>query len=338
MKRRTLAALVFFSLLLAFPAHAQNAQSRDRKRLPGLTPGIPVVGAAIACSGGQAGAYACNNVDLLAYLPPTQFGGGGGGTNDIWGWTDPQTGTEYALVGRDDGTAFVDISDAENPVLLGILPTHSSSSLWRDIKVYADHAFIVSEASQHGMQVFDLTPLGAVANPPVTFSETAHYSGHGSAHNIVVNEDSGFAYVVGANACSGGLHMVDIQDPLNPTFAGCFSSDGYTHDAQCVMYQGPDLDYQGQEICVASNEDTVTIVDVTNKANPIMVSRSGFPQSRYTHQGWLTEDHRYLLIDDELDEAFGASNTRTYIWDVIDLDDPVLTTVFTHGTTAIDHN
>ncbi len=52
---------------------------------------------------------------------------------------------------------MVDISDPENPVYLDELVTHGTfGSSWRDIKVYQDHAFIVSEANQHGMQVFDL--------------------------------------------------------------------------------------------------------------------------------------------------------------------------------------
>ena len=42
---------------------------------------------------------------------------------------------EYALVGCMDGTSFVDVTDAMAPAVLGFLPTHSSSSLWRDIKV-----------------------------------------------------------------------------------------------------------------------------------------------------------------------------------------------------------
>src|SRR5690606_20218176 len=92
-----------------------------------------------------------------------QMGASGG--NDIWGWTDPETEKEYALMGLNNGTAFVDVSDPVNPVYLGKLPTHTQSSLWRDIKVYADHAFVVSEASGHGMQVFDLTRLRGVTSP-----------------------------------------------------------------------------------------------------------------------------------------------------------------------------
>ena len=166
------------------------------------------------CVGGFAGIYPCRDVDLLAFLPLAEIGGGHG--NDVWGWTDPLTGREYALMGRTTGTSFVDISDPSDPVYLGDLPTHTASSIWRGIKVFADHAFIVSEAGSHGMQVFDLTALRSVAAPPVTFTATAHYSGVGSVHTIAVNEASGFVYLAGSKTCSGGLHMVDVRVPASP--------------------------------------------------------------------------------------------------------------------------
>ena len=130
---------------------------------------------ATTCDGGMADIFDCANVDLVANMPLSALGGGSG--NDLWGWTDSMTGKEYALFGRSTGTAFVDVSDPENPVYLGNLPTHSVASTWRDIKVYADHAYIVADwADNHGMQVFDLTQLRSVTNPPQAFSETAHYS------------------------------------------------------------------------------------------------------------------------------------------------------------------
>ena len=290
------------------------------------------------CSGGMAGTYPCSNVDLMSFLALANIGGGE--ANDIWGWTDSSTGKEYAIMGRTNGTSFVDISDPVNPIYLGNLPPHSSDSTWRDIKVYADHAFIVTEADDNGMQVFDLTQLRMVASPPATFSETAHYSGFSTAHNLAINEDSGFAYAVGTNDCGGGLHMIDIQTPTSPTSAGCFSADGHTHDAQCVNYDGPDDDHQGKEICFNSNVDTLTIVDVTNKAGPVMLSRTGYTGSRYAHQGWLTEDQAYFLLDDESDEEENpnVTNTRTYMWDVSDLDAPAVIGFHDSTTTATDHN
>jgi len=273
--------------------------------------------------------------------------------NDIWGWTDPQTGHEYALVGRTDGTAFVDVTDPLNPVYVGQLMLHAGATpnAWRDIKVYKDHAFIVADAAGlHGMQIFDLNLLRAATVFPTTFSESAHYDGFGSAHNIVIDEETGFAYAVGISfagqTCGGGLHMINIQNPEAPVFAGCFShtgtgraGTGYTHDAQCVVYHGPDPDHQGREICFGSNETALSIADVTDKSNPVAISSANYPNVGYVHQGWLTEDQRYFFQDDELDEYLGfVGQTRTLVWDVTDLDDPQVSTEYNAATTSIDHN
>ncbi|MDA0321823.1 MAG: choice-of-anchor B family protein [Verrucomicrobia bacterium] len=294
----------------------------------------------VPCSGGFAAGYPCQDVDLLAFMHKDTIGGGS--LNDCWGWTDPVTGHEVALVGRTSGTSFVDISNPTNPVYLGNLPPHGANSIWRDIKTYRNHAFVVSDfAGSHGMQVFDLTQLRDVTNPPLTFAETAHYPNFGSAHNIVINEESGTAYAVGISSggtgCSGGLHIIDIQVPTNPVFAGCFSADGYTHDAQCVTYTGPDTNYVGKEICFNFNEDTVTIVDVFTPGGATQVARMGYPGSAYTHQGWVSDDHRFVLFDDEIDEN-GGNNTRTYIVNIEDLDSPIYMGYYQHSTAAQDHN
>lgn len=289
---------------------------------------------ATTCADGFAGEYPCSNVDLLSFLPLADIGGGKG--NDVWGWTDPETGREYALMGRTTGTSFVDITAPSSPVYLGNLPTTRFSSTWRDIKVYRDHAFIVSESRNHGMQVFDLTRLRGVT-APVTFSADALYSGFATAHNVAINETSGFAYAIGTNTCSGGLHIVDIRVPTNPTQAGCYSGDGYTHDVQCVNYAGPDTTRTGRELCFASNEDTLTIVDVTDKSAPVLLARRTYDGASYTHQGWLTDDQRYFLIDDEADEGKGY-NTRTYVFDVADPAAPAHIGTHVGTNPAIDHN
>lgn len=295
------------------------------------------------CVDGFAEGYACSKVDLLAHLDLVALGTTAGGNgNDMWGWTDADTGKEYALVGLDNGTAFIDISDPDHPQRIGNLATHSSNSTWRDIKTYGHYALIVSEAQNHGLQIFDLHRLRNVAAPPVAFTEDAWYGNFGRAHNIVVNEDSGFAYAVGsrqgAQQCAAGLHMIDMHNPLMPSFAGCFSADGYTHDAQCINYDGPDTAFLGHEICFAANEDTITIVDVSNKSNPLQLARVGYAGSGYTHQGWLTADRRYLLVDDELDEQNDGHNTRTYVWDVQSLAAPHLQFFHDGATGAADHN
>jgi choice-of-anchor B domain-containing protein len=316
--------------------------------LPALT------GGERKCDGGKSGIFSCEQVDLQAFLPNAAIGGKRGiMLNDIWGWTDPQTNREYALVGRMDGTSFVDVSDPSNPVYLGDLPLHQGATpnLWRDIKVYKDHAFIVADgAGPHGMQVFDLTQLRDVKDAPVTFRETAHYDRIASAHNIAINEESGFAYPIGNSAggetCGGALHMIDIREPTKPTFAGCFADPstgnqhtGYTHDTQCVNYKGPDTRYRGKEVCFNSSETAVGIADVTDKRAPKPISVASYPNTAYTHQGWLSEDQKYFYVDDEGDELGGlVPRTRTLVWDVSNLEEPVLVKEFLGATSATDHN
>ena len=293
----------------------------------------------LPCTSGMAGIYPCNGYDFLGQINLTQFSASS--ANDIWGWTDSSTGKEYALVGLDNGTAFVDITDTDNLIYLGKLPSATVASSWRDIKVYQDHAFIVSEAGNHGMQVFDLTKLRNVPNPPVTFGADSRYVGFGSAHNIVINEVSGYAYAVGTaryDLYNGGAHFINIQDPKNPIASGGYGANGYSHDAQVVTYNGPDIDYNGQEIFIGANENQMTIVDITDKDNPMQISTFQYANLGYTHQGWFSEDQRYFILGDELDEINFGFNSRTLVFDLSDLDNPVLHYTYPGETSAIDHN
>ena len=316
------------------------------------------------CADGMAGTFPCNKVDLAAFLPLADIDGtdaAGVTANDIWGWTDPLTDREYALVGLSNGVAFVEVTDPTAPVYLGNLPGHTVDSLWRGLKVYRDHLYVVSEATDHGMQVFDLTQLRNVASPPRTFAETAYYGNFGRAHTIAVDEETGYAYVAGSrpgpghtpgvDTCSDrvqdaagnitgrGLHVVDLRDPAAPAFAGCVDGDGYVHETECVVYRGPDAGHRGREVCFNANEDTLTVVDVTDKAAPLQLSRTTYAGVGYTHQGWLTGDHARFLLDDELDEQQQRlPRNRTYVWDVSDLDAPTVQAVFQGSTPSIDHN
>lgn len=288
------------------------------------------------CVNGFAGSYPCEGFDLQSQIPLSTMNSTR--ANDSWGWTDPLDGKEYAIFCLIEGTAFIDISDPINPIYLGKIPTENSSSTWRDAKTYNNYAFIVSEDAGHGMQIFDLTRLRNVPNPPVIFTEDAHYSGFGRAHNIVINKATGYAYGVGTDVDGGGPHFVNIQDPLNPINEGGFSGAGYCHDAQVVIYDGPDQDYSGREILFGSNAEEVVIVDVSNKTNPQIISTINYNNVEYTHQGWLTEDHRYFLLGDEQDEINIGINTRTIIFDFEDLDNPQLSFEYTGPTSATDHN
>ena len=323
--------------ILCLTLHTATAFIHDQE-------GEKSIGNSAGAGIGGDGPWETGNMHLLTHMPLEDIGGGASNVlgNDCWGWTDSLDGKEYAIMGLTNATSFIDVSDPYDPKYLGKLPTQTGNKAWRDMKVCNDHVYVVSDGNgAHGMQIFDLKLLRNVdpANPQ-TFSNTAHYDGFDKAHNIVINETTGYAYIVGSEVASGGMRIFDLTDPLNPLHVADFSSDGYTHDAQVVIYHGPDTTYKNHEIAFNSNEDTLTIVDVSNKNNISQISRTGYIGSEYSHQGWVSEDQKYFFMDDELDEwrANDPIQTRTRVWDVTDLDNPVYLGYHNGTEQTIDHN
>ncbi|SOC57974.1 choice-of-anchor B family protein [Ornithinimicrobium cerasi] len=328
----------------------------------------------VRCEDGMAGIFPCHKVDLASFTPLPDMEATF--VNDLWGWEDGQTGMQLAIVGTFEGTAFIDVTNGSDPVYLGTLESEvpgDSGNIWGDVRVYEDTAYIGSEAIDlgtyvpetgelegFGVQVVDLTQFRG-ATGPIDVQLTNHIDDMTNSHNISLNEDSGRMYVVGAvynlAVCgspnpgfpvlngNGGAIVYDVAtDPNNPEFIGCLTEDGYSHDIQCVEYAGPDADYTGREICIGSNEDTVTIYDATDPEEPVLIDRLSYvdeeqAQDIYTHQGWLSEDQSFFFLGDELDEINGVVTERsTYIWDLTDLDDASLVGTHTDGNTSIDHN
>jgi choice-of-anchor B domain-containing protein len=369
------------ALCAAAPASASHPPTHEQKRALTFEEALVGFDASAAlrqvptfsaeCENGMAGPYPCENVDLLGFVPLPMLGGATG--NDVWGWTDPENGNEYAIMGTSHSAAFVNVTDPKAPHLVGYLPTAGIPDfvLWRTVRIDGHHAFIASEITDHGVQVFDLHRLREVdpSGPPEIFDEDATYFGTeedplSNTHAMWIDEPNDTMYLTGTNTCGtedsdagsgedGGLHMVDISDPLNPTFAGCALLDSfigeennnYVHETWCETYHGPDTEHQGKEICFASNENVVAIFDVTNKANPVLLSETTYPDASYTHQGSPSLDHRWFMFNDELDEQEQGVPTTTYILNISDLDNPPTPTGWVHPgsgdepqSATIDHN
>lgn len=286
------------------------------------------------------GPYNAKGVELLAQLPLATIGGAGKVGSAIWGWADPLTRREYALYGLSNGTSFIDVTDPRAPVYLGRLPSASGESVWRELQAYGNYLYVVSDGNgAHGMQVFDLTRLRGIT-APLTFSADALYTGVANVHTLSINPSTGFAYLNGSNRAQ---HIVSLADPLQPAAVSDYNADGYTHDALVVSYAGPDARYRGREIAFNSlGGNGLAIVDFTDKGAPARLAKKGYPNLGYTHQGWLTEDQRFLVANDEFDENNNKTDpnmrTRTHLWDVRDLQNPRYLGAFLHDTRAIDHN
>lgn len=294
------------------------------------------------CVDGFAGPYPCNNIDLMAHVSLEQLGAGTT-VADVWGWTDPLTNQEIAIVAGRTGAIFVDVTTPTTPLVLGILPAHNGvQSLWRDVDTHGNWCFVGSEAPGHGLQVFDLTRLRDVTDPPETFTADARFAGFGNSHTIFADKTEPYVYAVGTNIASGGLVVVNVSNPLAPSLAGTFPFEGYIHENTVFDYQGPDIEHLGKRISLnfhINSNDRITIVDVTDKTDMELISTTPpYTSPSLCHQGWLTEDHRYLLMNDEGDENSFNYNTRTHIFDVQDLDAPVYVGYFSGPNPSFDHN
>jgi choice-of-anchor B domain-containing protein len=336
------------AVCLAFPAAAAACEG-----IPCLPIGCLMQHALPrAAATGVSGAFPANNVTLFARMPLDQIGGGPGASgSSIYGWVDPLTNREYAIMGRSNGTAFIDVTNPAQPKYVANLPPAAGSTpqLWREPKVYRNHAYIGVDGTNHPMQVVDLTRLRAYAGTPLNLTSDFDYRGPAGSlariHTLAIDASSGFLYAAGSNTNNGGLHIIDVRNPANPVYAGGVATGSYTHETQVVTYAGPDADYQGRQVAFNSNGvvgqgDRLAILDVTDKARINQLSSRTYAEAGYIHQGWLTEDHRYFFQNDELDELGSLTGgiTRTYLWDVSDLDNPVFRGHFALGTTSTDHN
>jgi len=278
------------------------------------------------------------DVELLSWLPVNSFGLNSNGASDIWGYTSP-SGREYALITLSNGLSFVDIT---NPGNAQIVETFSGpNSLWHDVKVYSHYAYAVSEGGQ-GIRIYDMQNID---NGQVVSLGSILTGGAEATHNVAIDEDSGYLYRTGGH--NNGLRIYSLASPTSPQFVGSWS-DRYVHDAQVVRYDSVMIGGQlvsNREIafcCSGFNGGSVdtglTILDVTDKSNPIVIAQTAYPERAYSHQAWLSEDRKYLFHNDELDEQTFGKTTTTRVFDVSDLASPVQVATFTNGNTAISHN
>ena len=210
--------------------------------------------------------------------------------SDIWGWYNPATGIEYALVGLNSGFSVIDLSSPQNPTESFFI--QDVNSTWRDIKTWGNHAYITTEGGG-GLLIVDLTDLSG--------QTYTHYTGSfNSAHNIYIDEN-GVAYIFGADVGNGGAIFLDVAtNPMNPSYLGEWD-DYYIHDG---MARG-DTMWVG---CIYEGE--FYAVDVSDKTNPFTLGHHSTPNN-FTHNIWISDDGNHVFTTDEQSDSYiGAYNVE----------------------------
>ncbi len=321
------------TMIIAAPAWAHGDKGgEDRYEGPGFS----------GAAGGQPAInFTSRGVDLLAWIPLPDFDGPVGSdsnaANDIWGYVSP-SGSEYAIIGLQRGVGFVDVTTPTDPQI--VAGFSASFTTWRDIKTFGHHAYVVADGSAKDLQVYDLSQIDSGT---VTLANTVTTT---PTHNVAIDTASGYLYRTGSTGSAAkGLMIYDLNaDPVNPPLVGQWA-DRYVHDAQVVTYtSGPNA---GKQVAFAFAENgtggadaALDILDVTDKSNIQLISRTPYSNNGFSHQGWLSTDGQYVYLNDEFDESKDPdiASTTTRVIDVGDLANPFEVGTFTNGNRAVDHN
>jgi choice-of-anchor B domain-containing protein len=291
----------------------------------------------------MAGVHAQINIEYLGRLD--YQGLRDSDLSNLWGYTD-ELGNEYAIVGvngtgasNPGGVSVVALGDGTDPQEVFFYP--GPASIWREVKVWNDHAYITTEANSGGITIVDLSPLPQSTALTATVWQAPDWE---TSHSLFIDEN-GRLYLHGADRGNGGVIMYDLtQDPWNPVEVGEYDQ-WYCHDS----YSRGDTLY-GAHIL----DGFLSIIDVSDPSSPVLLGTQATPND-FTHNVWLDDSGDNLFTTDERtnsyvgsynvsdptdiqfqhklrsDNGSGAVPHNTY-W----LDDYLVTSYYTFGVTIYD--
>ena len=245
--------------------------------------------------------------------------------NDIWGWEDPDTGIEYALVGTREGVSIVSLADPENPDEVVWIP--GEYSVWRDIKTWGNYAYVVTDQSgtTEGLTIIDLSNLPASA--PVTHwnPDLPNLGILNKCHNLYI-DDQGYAYLSGCNVNAGGVLVVDVfSTPGSPVYVSA-APNTYSHD----NYARDGFIYSAE-----INDGFFSIYDASDLDNITFINNQETPNTQ-SHNVWLSDDSQTIFASDELADAFITAYDISNPNSIVELDK--YAPIETLNTGVIPHN
>ena len=309
-----------------------------------------------ACEQGFAGQFPCRNVDFQAQIALNQFSTAPASAANLWGFVDLNDQREYAVMGLRNGTAVVEVTDPANPREVDTVAGNFSG--WREVKIYQHfdagagryraYAYVSTEADNSGLQVIDLSGLPNSVSLATTLTDTGsqhtlYVSNINYATNVALPGQEAFLYSAGSDVNGGAWRAYSLANPAAPALVAESPTPLYMHDSTSLHITDQrttqcDQGHNPCEVLVDFNETTVDLWDVTDKAQPVLLSSTTYPNVRYTHSGWPSSDQRSLFIHDELEEIQLGLNTRIYTMALDDLRAPSVVESYFGPNTTTDHN
>ena len=317
--------------------------------------------AASPCTNGDSAGFDCQGLSLLGRLPLGELPTNSGSANDIWGHVDLNDMREYAIIGLRRGVVVADVTDPQQPVVIGSI--NGQSTTWRDIKVlqYYDqnakrfkaYAYSGGDSITEGLSIIDLSML------PNSISLVSRDTRDRNSHNVYISnvdyttntalpQQNALLHVTGSQNFGGAWRTYTLSNPSTPQPAYTDSNGSrsdYTHDASSVLIDdtrvASDCQINDASTCnviLDFNENEIRLWEHNDANQAQQLSRATYPNLEYVHSGWWSEDKQYVFVHDELDEREFSLNTTLNIFDISNLRSPQLVATWRGPTRATDHN
>lgn len=240
--------------------------------------------------------YPSSNVNLLSVInPETGVNSYGDKYSGCWGWFQSAKNKEYAILGSQSGTYFVDVTNPVNPVICDYVAGKRTGCTWREIKTFQNYCYSVSDdASPNSFQIMDMSYLPDSVH--VVYDSKALFE---RAHTIWVDGNKLYAGgVTRSNGNSYAMAVYSLTNPASPTLIRALNQDipsiSYVHD----MFVRNDTifasaGYQGLRVLKLTASNTFTSLG----------SLTTYPGSGYNHSSSLTSNGQYLVFTDEVPDG-----------------------------------
>lgn len=280
-----------------------------------------------------------------------------GGVAGTWGYTAPD-GSRYGIMGTAKGILVLDLRNPAVPRVVDEIdgPTNTTSpgTYWREMRVYGNYAYIVSEHDNFrgGVMILDLSKLPDSVSYVKSFIPK---DGTMRSHTIDIDTVRGLAYIQRRNNGAapvplaplkeksfysggalrdpggheahapneGAIEIWDLKtDPVNPKYVTTFNSGRNIHDMTAV----------GEKVFVAEGEaHSFSIWNVSNPAAPVLEVRWAVP-GNFAHNIWPSGDGTLVVTTEEVPAGLPAR-----VWKLNGTSAPTQLSSFKVGT-GTPHN
>lgn len=203
-------------------------------------------------------------------------------------WGLAVNGHEIAILGGARHVLFFDVTNPAQTKLIGKF-AGNKNTIWREFKSYKNRVYAVSDNTDEGLMVFDMSKA------PETIVRT-YYSNEyfNSSHTIALDTVSGRIYLNGCNASSQGMTVLSVKNnPDKPELLSHIPmlQCGYIHDSYV----------RGDTVYASSGNNGYCIYDFTDYDNPKFIAAEN--TGGYNHNSWLTLDGRYAYYTEEIPQG-----------------------------------